>query len=259
MKTVRNLDGELFMKKGAIRWPWSAAGGGASKSSRLALGAYQPMTAGPYETSPDAGRSKLKALGALLASDRIRPGCMSLSEIDGFLAALAIGPGLMPAPEDWMPVIWGGGEPPSADPDEVWQVFDAIMSRVINIYQQLREDPGAYQPVFRVTDDGAEIAAEWARGFWTGAQFRADVFEPLRRTPERWKAVVFIIMHMTDWDDMLPAGQSREGLAEIRRRARTIIPSAVVDLCRFWRERDGGNEAALKRGATLRASRWRRQ
>jgi hypothetical protein len=48
-------------------------------------------------------------------------------------------------------------------------------------------------------------------------------------------------------------------LAEVRRDARTTIPSAVVDLCRFWRERDGGNEAALKRGATLRASRWRRQ
>jgi uncharacterized protein len=229
------------------RSPRWGSEGRTLKPSRLALSAYQPMTTGPRETYLD-GRAKLEALDTLLASDRVRPSTMSLSEIDGFLAALAIGPGLMPAPEDWMPVIWGEGEPPSADPDEVWQVFDAIMSRVINIYQQLREDPGAYRPVFRVTNDGAEIAAEWARGFWTGAQFRADVFEPLRRTPERWKAVVFIIMHMTDWDDMLPAGQSREGLAEIRRRARTVIPSAVVDLCRFWQERDGGEPAPATGG-----------
>jgi uncharacterized protein len=232
------------MKTRTMRWPWSAAGGGTSKPSRLAFGAYRPMTTGPRETYLD-GRAKLEALGTLLASDRVRPSTMSLSEIDGFLAALAVGPGPIPTPEDWMPVIWGEGEPPFADLDETWQVVDAVLSRVTDIYQQLREDPGAYRPVFRVTDDGAEIAAEWARGFWTGAQFRADVFEPLRRTPERWEAVVFIIMHMTDWDDMLPAGQSREGLAEIRRRARTIIPGAVLDLCRFWRERDGGDEAAL--------------
>ncbi len=144
-----------------------------------------------------------------------------------------------------MPVIWGEGEPAFADPDEAWQVVDALMSRGADIYQQLRGDPDAYQPVFRVTDDGAEIAAEWARGFWTGAKFQGEAWEPLRRTPELWKAVVFIIMHMTDWDDRLPAGQSRERLAEVRRKARTTIPSAVVDLCRFWQEKDSDNEAAL--------------
>jgi hypothetical protein len=35
-------------------------------------------------------------------------------------------------------------------------------------------------------------------------------------------------------------------LAEVRRDARTTIPSAVVDLCRFWREREDGSEAGLK-------------
>jgi uncharacterized protein len=229
------------------RSPRWGSEGRTLKPSRLALGAYQPMTTGPRETYLD-GRAKLEALDTLLASDRVRPSTMSLSEIDGFLAALAVGPGPIPTPEDWMPVIWGEGEPPFADLDETWQVVDAVLSRVTDIYQQLREDPGAYRPVFRVTNDGAEIAAEWARGFWTGAQFRADVFEPLRRTPERWEAVVFIIMHMTDWDDMLPAGQSREGLAEIRRRARTVIPSAVVDLCRFWQERDSGEPAPATGG-----------
>jgi uncharacterized protein len=262
MKTVRNLDGELFMKKGAIRWPWSAAGGGASKSSRLALGAYQPMTAGPYETSPDAGRSKLKALGALLATDRVRPGTMSPSEIDGFLAALAVGPGRIPAPEDWMPVIWGKGEPAFSDPDELWQAVDAIMSRVTEVYRQLREEPDAYRPVFRLADNDAEIAADWARGFLAGVTLRADAWEPLRRTPEVWKAVVFITMHITGWDKKVPGARSSKELAEVRREARTTIPSAVVDLYRFWRERDGrdgGNEAALKRGATLRAGLRRRQ
>ena len=83
-----------------MRWPGSVAGGRASKPSRLALSAYQPMTTGPRETSPDAGAAKLKTLSTLLASDRVRPGCMSPSEIDGFLAALAVGPGLIPAPED---------------------------------------------------------------------------------------------------------------------------------------------------------------
>ena len=72
---------------------------------------------------------------------------------------------------------------------------------------------------------------------------------------------MFIIMHMTGlgMSSVSRRGRSRKELAEVRREARTTIPSAVVDLCRFWRERDGGNEAALKRGATLRAGLRRRQ
>ncbi len=199
---VRDLDGELPLTKDTTtRSPWPAAGGGTSKPSRLALGAYQPMRTGPRETSLDGAGSKFEALGALLNSDRIRPGCMSLSEIDGFLAALALGPGLIPAPEDWMPAIWGEGEPAFADLDEAWQAVDALMSRGAEVYRQLRDNPDAYRPVFRIADDDAEIAA--------------------------------------DWDKKVPGARSSKALVEVRRQARTTIPSAVVDLCRFWQERDG--------------------
>jgi hypothetical protein len=46
-------------------------------------------------SSPD-----LAELGKLLASSRIRPGCFSLSELDGFLAAIVVGP-------VWMSTVLG--------------------------------------------------------------------------------------------------------------------------------------------------------
>ena len=81
------------------------------------------------------------------------------------------------------------------------------MSRGAEVYRQLRGNPDAYRPVFRIADDDAEIAV--------------------------------------DWDKKVPDARSSKALVEVRRQARTTIPSAVVDLCRFWQERDGGNEAAL--------------
>ena len=161
---------ENCLKKGAIRWPCFAAGGGASKSSRLALGAYQPMTAGPYETSPDQAAQSSRPW----TTPRLRPRPPRhhepLPRSTASSPALASGQGPSRAPEDWMPVIWGGGEPPSRrSPTRCGRSVDAILSRVTEVYQQLREDPGAYRPVFRVADEwcrdrgrlGARLLEAW--------------------------------------------------------------------------------------------------
>ena len=178
-------------------------------------------------------------LAAFLASDRVRPGAMSLSGLDGLLAALAAGPEPV-GPEEWMPLVWGGSDPDFRDIDEAWRIVDAIMTRWSTIVRQLREEPDAYRPIFRTLDDGAEIAADWARGFWTGLMLRPAAWDPLERTPERWRAAVFIFMHIPDWDGRVLAGRESPVLAAVRREARATLPSAVVDIFRFWQARRRG-------------------
>jgi uncharacterized protein len=200
---------------------------------------------GPGTARVDSVDPGLEALGAFLASDRAPPGRMTLPELDGLLASLAAGPGRVPDPGGWMPLVWGGGEPAFADPGEARRAVSAVADRLAEVSRQLREEPDAYRPVFRSTDDGVVIAADWARGFWAGVTLRAAAWEPLESTSDLWRAVVFILMHMPDHDGRVLAGREDAGgaasvLAEARREARTTIPGAVADLCRFWRERERG-------------------
>src|SRR4051794_12084425 len=189
--------------------------------------ADEGRTAGAARVDPVA--PGLEALGAFLASDRGPPGRMSLPELDGLLASLAAGPGRVPDPGSWIPLVWGGGEPAFADPGEARRAGSAITDPPAEGSRPLREGPDAHPPGFRSTDDGVVIAADWARGFWAGVTLRAAAWEPLKRTPDLWRAVVFILMHVADHDGRVLAGREDAGgaasvLAEIRRQARTTIP-----------------------------------
>ncbi len=70
-----------------------------------------------------------EALEAYLSSDRSPPDSMGLSDLDGFLTAVAIGPELV-MPSEWLPIVWGGEEPVFADDGEAQAVIGGIMSRL---------------------------------------------------------------------------------------------------------------------------------
>src|SRR4051794_33208481 len=46
---------------------------------------------------------------AYLLSDQSPPECMLLSDLDGFLTGIAIGP-VVVMPSEWLPHVWGGDE-----------------------------------------------------------------------------------------------------------------------------------------------------
>src|SRR6516225_1538705 len=49
----------------------------------------------------------LEALDRFLMSDRSPPDSMMLSDLDGFLTGIAVGPELV-LPSEWLPLVWGG-------------------------------------------------------------------------------------------------------------------------------------------------------
>ena len=134
-------------------------------------------------TSPriDLADFDLDALETFLMSDRVPESCMRLSELDGFLTAIAIGPELI-MPSEWLPVIWGEGEPVFESDEELQSVVGAIFMRHEEILRSIEQEPDAYEPLLEETLDGQMLATNWAAGFMDGAALRKDAWFPLLRT-----------------------------------------------------------------------------
>ena len=103
---------------------------------------------------------------------------MQLSDLDGFLTGIAIGPEPVP-PSGWLPVVWGGEEPVFDDAEQARTVIGLIMTRYDEILRVLATDPGAYAPLFWEGPDGELIAADWAEGFADAVRLRPEAWRPM--------------------------------------------------------------------------------
>jgi uncharacterized protein len=171
--------------------------------------------------------------------------------LDGLLAALAAGPG-PGSPRERLATLWRGSAPDRADEDR--ELFEAIRARLDRIVRQLEEDPDAYAPIFLTTDDGAVVAADWARGFLAGVDLCPAAWAPLMETREGMRLLATIVSQLPDRDDQIRADTGGADIAAFRREAREFIPCCVVQIGRFWRRRRRrGSRAA--RGAAPGAGR----
>jgi uncharacterized protein len=89
----------------------------------------------------------LAALDEFLMSDHAPDDSMGLSDLDGFLTAVAIGPEMV-MPGEWLPIIWGGREPGFRDLDEAELVIGTITRRYNEIIRLLDTAPDDFDPVF---------------------------------------------------------------------------------------------------------------
>jgi uncharacterized protein len=102
----------------------------------------------------------LQALHRFLISERSPPETMPLSDLDGFLTGIAVGPELV-MPSEWLPLVFGG-EPQFSDQAEATAILGAIMGRYNEILRQISDD--AVDPVFWVDHDDTLIPFGWAEG-----------------------------------------------------------------------------------------------
>ena len=115
---------------------------------------------GAHQTS-FAGAMRLDDLDYYLSSDSAPPECMLLSDLDGFLTGLVVGPEAIP-PSEWLPVIWGGESPQFDDENQAQAVLGAIMGRYNEIVRQIDEE--MVQPILWRAGETV-IASDWAYGF----------------------------------------------------------------------------------------------
>lgn len=155
-----------------------------------------------------------------MAFDRRRAGELSLDQVDGFLAAIAVGPELI-MPSEWLPVIWGDGEPEYEGLEETQQILYAIMARYNQILDMTRRDPEAYQPILATMGDGGIAASQWAAGFMSGVALRRSAWEPLIESEEDQGLVAPIVALLRDEHGRPMIESEGEELAAVRRSPRS--------------------------------------
>jgi uncharacterized protein len=185
-------------------------------------------------SADDVDADSLEELAAFLDSARVAPDCFRLPELDGLLAALALSPRPV-APEEWIGPIWGEHEPRFESTDEAQRLMQVMRARHDQVQRQLHEEPSAYRPVLRTVDDGAKVAAEWARGFLAGTGLCPEAWEPLERGIQGQVLLMPILAQVAEYDGVWPDG-TREVLARLRRQAPEMIPPTLAAIADFWRK-----------------------
>jgi len=175
-----------------------------------------------------------EALDEFLCSERSPPQSMMLSDLDGFLTGIAIGPEPI-MPSEWLPLVWGGEQPVFADGQEAQAVLGAIMSRYNQIVREVAD--GSFQPILWAAPDGTAIAGDWAEGFGLAVSLRTTAWDPLLKA-KRHALLLFPILALgVDQDFLSKFGLDTEDQEDIAREAPAILPACVMGIAEFWRDR----------------------
>lgn len=202
------------------------------------------------------GPVDLGVLDDFLASDRAPGDCMQLSELDGFLTGIAIGPRLI-MPSIWLPIVWGDDAPAFEDLQQANQLLGIMMRRYNEIIRLADEGPGAYQPVFVANETGEMCPSDWAVGFIQSMSLCQDDWEPLVTDPDAGTLIAPIMMiasttdmadlHL-DEDERLPQPEMDLLLAE----AGPLLSLCVSGIRRYFQMREKPPARARKRKAKRR-------
>jgi uncharacterized protein len=174
----------------------------------------------------------LEALDRFLMSDRSPPNSMMLSDLDGFLTGIAIGPELV-LPSEWLPLVWGGEAPEFADESEAKAVLGAIMSRYNEIIRQIDHD--AFDPIFWAARDGTLIAADWAEGFLQAIMLRMHAWDQLLKSKRDGQLLIPILALCGDQNGESLLGLPPEDEDRIMEEAAEFIPACVTAIAAYWR------------------------
>ena len=174
----------------------------------------------------------LDLLDDFLLSDRVSEDAMTLSELDGFLAGIAVGPAPI-EPEEWLPLVWGGErEPDFADETQMAAVLGAIVGLYNDVVAQIAER--TYIPILWTDADGAPLPEGWVHAFFEAAGLRLDAWRPLLGSERDGIVLVPLFAFCTDdGKPVLPDMTAKEREA-IRLNASDMIADAVLAVADYW-------------------------
>jgi uncharacterized protein len=182
---------------------------------------------------PPSGPIDLDALDDYLMSDHAPDDGMGLSDLDGFLTGILVGPEVI-LPSEWLPVIWGSEEPSFQSEAEMRAVLGTIMGRYNEIATGLNRDPDELDPIFWEGPEGEVIASDWAGGFLDAVALRPVAWEPLIN--DQRAGIMMLPILLLNGDAELSIGPDeavdrQQFMAEVP----DIIPACVAGIHEFWR------------------------
>jgi uncharacterized protein len=179
------------------------------------------------------GGIDLDPLDHFLRSDRAPPNCMMLSELDGYLSGIAVGPELV-SPGEWLRFVWGGEAPKFVDQNEAQAILDIIVARYNEILRNVAHD--MVDPIFWTDRDGKVIATDWAEGFRHAIRLRANAWKPLFMSKHGAYLLFPIVALCRDENGTAGLGllpDKQHGLLET---APQLIPTCVSKIAAYWRK-----------------------
>jgi uncharacterized protein len=180
---------------------------------------------------PQNGPIDLDALDDYLMSDLAPDESMGLSDLDGFLTAIVVGPELIP-PSEWLPVIWGGDEPEFQTETEMRTVLGTIMGRyneIVACFNSARDD---FEPIFWEGPEGEIIASDWAGGFLDAVALRPQAWKPLMEDDRA--GVLMAPLFLLNGDMEIADGTADEN--ELLAEAADMVPACAAGIYEFWQE-----------------------
>lgn len=192
----------------------------------------------------------LEALDQYLLSKLSPHECMTLSELDGFLTGIVIGPELVP-PSEWMLAIWGGDEPEFASAQQMQTIIGSIMGRYNQIVAAMDAEPGAFKPIFREAPDGTPIVTDWAAGFLDAVTLRRRAWGALFNH-RRAKTLIEPLLILGDNAAFAAEYVARHLEKQFYASKPNVIPTCVDGIYNFWKDWQDRQKPQPRRGHRLR-------
>jgi yecA family protein len=156
-----------------------------------------------------------------------RTGAIGMSAIDGLIAALVAAPSFV-HPDEWIPLIFSGRQPPLHENSPELRAVKTIFKRYNEVSEILADRPAAYRPIFMTDGEGSIVVRDWAVGFALGIALRSKEWGRCILLTEHRQVLVPILVYCEGELDLLPDMPA----AEKRRRQATAhaeIAQAVAD------------------------------
>lgn len=163
---------------------------------------------------------------------------MTISAVDGFMHALAVGPTTV-HPKQWLPKIWGTKEmmPAMDSIEELNHMLGLVMRHFNSIIAGLEDDPREISPcwstmVYEGDEREYDDAEAWAYGFVLGMRLCWKDWQPLLSTPQgqAWFRPIALLgedAYSLEQDELTRTPAMRSELAQ-------QIPPAVLDMHAHW-------------------------
>ncbi|MBT3789966.1 MAG: UPF0149 family protein [Alphaproteobacteria bacterium] len=178
----------------------------------------------------------LEELDEFLMSEDAPEDCLQISDLDGFLTGIVVGPELI-MPSEWVPCIWRGEEPNFKSADHAEHIVGIIMCRYNEIIHQLNDEPEEFWPIVHSTPDGRLLAADWIEGFMDAFGLRVDAWDDLFQDEDGRYLMGPLIALTHDKDGKSLITGTEEEQQQVRDDAAEALPVVVKGIYDFWKVR----------------------
>jgi uncharacterized protein len=168
------------------------------------------------ELNQRLSNAELDELDDFLSGEAIEDTSMDLSTLEGFLTAIAIGPGTV-LPSQWLRWVWDMKEGRAQAEFESEVQANRIMSLVMRYYNDVvrsfMSDSGSFEPIF--WRDAQWGAAEWSEGFLLGFRFSEEAWSLLAAGEPAWFTPFFRLGTSDGIDITQSEGDAEKWMNEI--------------------------------------------